>query len=208
MQLKGTATWTAGSDNLQGSVTLEASSSGRSRMNLDLGSKRRTEFFSGDNDDPACTWAGDDNTTRKVATHNCFTPGPWFFPVLSFLPALQRGNISVIYVGREVENGISLEHIRVQRVFLGKSKISGLLNHLRTVDLYLDAGTMLPAAFKYFVHPDNDAEKDIPAEVRFSDYRDVGGIKIPFHLVRYLNGSPLLELSLDSVTLNTGVLAN
>ncbi len=58
MQLKGTATWTAGSDNLQGSVTLEASSSGRSRMTLDLGSKRRAEFFSGDNDDPACTWAG------------------------------------------------------------------------------------------------------------------------------------------------------
>lgn len=101
LQLKGTVHWRAGSEDLRGPADLQASSSGRSRIDLEFGSKKRIEAFSGDNEDPSCTWTDKDKATRPIATHNCWTPGAWFFPMLSILPAQQRGNILITYVGRD-----------------------------------------------------------------------------------------------------------
>ena len=206
VKLKGTVHWRAGSEDLRGPVDLEASSSGRSQIHLDLGNRTRVELFSGDNEDPSCAWTDKDKTTRPIATHNCWTPGAWFFPMLSILPAQQRGNIVITYVGRETQGGLAVEHIQIQRVFLGRSKISGLLSHLSTMDLYLDGTTMLPATLKYFVHPDDDANQDIPTEIRFSDYREVSGIKIPFHVEKLISGSMFLEIEVSSANFNIGVL--
>ena len=208
VELKGTAEWHAGSENLRGPVTLQASSSGRSKLQLDFGPKSLTEFSSGDNDEPGCTLTEADNVAHEISVHNCWTLGAWFFPALSMMPAQQRGNVVVSYVGRETSNQVPVEHLRLQKVFLGRSSnVLTLLNHLNSADLYVDGSTMLPTTLKYFVHPENDARVDIPVEIRFSDYRDAGGIKVPFHIEKLINGASLLDLQVNSAVFNTGVLA-
>ena len=175
---------------------------------IDFGPKNLTEFSSGDNDEPSCTLAAADNVAHEISVHNCWTLGAWFFPALSIMPAQQRGNVVVSYAGREMLDHAPVEHLRLQKVFMGRSSnVLTLLKHLNTADLYLDGSTMLPRTLKYFMHPENDARVDIPVEIRFSDYRDTGGIKIPFHIEKLINGASFLDLQVNSAAYNTGVLA-
>src|SRR5436190_719013 len=77
--------------------------------------------------------------------------------------------------------------------------------HLTQIDLYLDTTTLLPAALTFNIHPDNDMGLDLPVEIRFCDYRQVNGAQIPFHVQKSLNGSSLLDLQFQTVTLNSGL---
>jgi len=71
--------------------------------------------------------------------------------------------------------------------------------------MYLDSASLLPVAITFNVHPDVDAGTDVAAEVRFSDYRLVSGIRVPFHVQEFLNGGLVLDLEFQTVTLNTGL---
>ena len=209
IQLTGTAYWHAGSENLRGPVTLQANSSGRSRMQLDLGARSRTEIYSGHHEQPACAWTGTDKVPHDMGAHNCWTVGPWFFPNVSLLSGQQQARNLLSYAGQEARDGSAVEHIQIRRAFASPTKAAlDLVNRVSTVDLYLDSVTKLPVSLAYFIHPGGDARRDIPIEVRFSDYRDVAGIKAPFHIEKLMNGSTILEISITSAAFNTGVLTN
>jgi hypothetical protein len=80
--------------------------------------------------------------------------------------------------------------------------------HLSKMDFFLDPTTFLPAAVTFNIHPDNDAGLDIPIEVRFSDYRAVNGVQVPFHVQKFLNNSLVLDLQFATAVLNTGLAAS
>jgi hypothetical protein len=75
------------------------------------------------------------------------------------------------------------------------------------MDFFLDATTLVPAAATFNIHPDNDAGRDIPIEVQFSDYRTVNGVQIPFHVQKFLNNGLILDLQFSSAAVNTGLSA-
>jgi hypothetical protein len=76
------------------------------------------------------------------------------------------------------------------------------------MDFFLDPTTLLPLGLSYTTHPDNNALLDISVEVQFSDYQSVGGVQIPFHVQKLLNGGLALDLQIHSATLNSGLSAN
>ena len=63
--------------------------------------------------------------------------------------------------------------------------------------------TFLPSAYRYAIHPDNDAQVNIPVEIRFSNYQISNGIKFPFHIQRFVNGMPDLDITVTSVVINS-----
>ena len=71
--------------------------------------------------------------------------------------------------------------------------------------MYLDSASLLPVAITFNLHPDVDAGTDIAAEVRFSDYRLVSGIRVPFHVQEFLNGGLVLDILISNVTVNLGL---
>jgi len=73
------------------------------------------------------------------------------------------------------------------------------------MDLFLDSLTLLPAALAFNIHPDNDMGLDIRVEIRFSEYRAVSGVQVPFHIQKYLNNGLALDLQVQIATLNTGL---
>lgn len=75
------------------------------------------------------------------------------------------------------------------------------------MDFFLDATTLLPAAATFNIHADNDAGRDFPIEVQFSDYRNTNGVQIPFHVQKFLNNGLILDLQFSSATVNTGLAA-
>ena len=200
--LSGTARRIAGSDDDTGTAVLRAISSGASRIDLSLSSGQRSEILNTSVSPAAGSWSGPDGVTHFISNHNLLTGPAWFFPVFPIVRALSQSGYVATYVGHEMHNGQAVEHVAVSQTFP-----PGIpsLQHLTQIDFFLDASTHLPAALTFNVHPDNDMGLDIPIEIRFSDYRGVNGVQVPFRVQKYLNNGLVLDLQFQSVVFNTGL---
>jgi hypothetical protein len=114
--------------------------------------------------------------------------------------------VSILYTGVETREGVALHHLRLFRTVPGQTaKMTAEIQHLSTVDLYLDAGSYLPLVLAFQTHPDNDLNLDIPVEIQFADYRLVNGVKLPFHIQKFLQGTLLLDITLSGAAVNSGL---
>ena len=73
------------------------------------------------------------------------------------------------------------------------------------MDLYLDATSLLPAALDFNIQPGNSANPAIPAEIRFSAYQSFSGVQAPTRIQKYLQGSLVLDITVTSAMVNSGV---
>jgi hypothetical protein len=202
--LTGTARRIAGSDDETGTVTVKALAAGAARMDLNLSSGPRSETMN-ISALPAGSWSGPDAVAHRIADHNLMLIDPaWFFPLFPISRGLATG-YAATYIGQEARNGKSVQHIAITQTS-GVQIPAGApsLPHLSQMDFFLDATTLLPAAATFNIHPDNDAGRDFPIEVQFSDYRNVNGVQIPFHVQKSLNNSLILDLQFSSAAVNTG----
>src|SRR5712691_5199620 len=207
--LTGTARRIAGSDDETGAVVLKALATGEARMDLSLPSGQRSEVRTNSNNVPAGTWVGPDGKAHPLSQHNLMTDSSWFFPALTLVKMVSSQNSSVSLIGPETRNGLPVVHLTVSQQFPKlPGEIAPLMKHLSQMEIFLDSSTQLPVALAFNQHPDKDAGLDIPAEVRFSDYRAVNGVQVPFHIQRYLNNSLIFDFQLETATLNSGLTAS
>jgi hypothetical protein len=205
--LTGTATRTAGSDVESGSITLKALGNPNSRFDLVLTSGTSSEIRNASNGTPQGSWITPDSVSHAMATHNTLTDAAWFVPELSVLSQISNPNFIVSYVGQETRAGAAVQHLH----FASQSTSTdptGLLQRLTAEEVYLDASTFLPVALTFNTHPDIDAGTNIPVEIDFSNYQQVNGVQIPFHVQKFLNGSLFLDVTVQSVVLNSGLPAS
>ena len=206
--LSGTARRIAGSDDDSGTVTLKAVSNGSARLDFSLSSGPSAEI-SNLSSTPAGAWSGPDSISHAISYHNLLTEPAWFSPSIAIARRISSSNFIAAYIGHETLNGHAVEHVSLSQVASSPDPPGGpSFSHLTQVDFYLDSTTLLPAALSFNVHPDNNALLDIPVEIQFSDYRNVSGAQIPFHIQKFLNNSLLLDLQIQSAALNTGLAAS
>jgi hypothetical protein len=197
--LTATGTRTAGSDVETGSVTLKALGSGESRLDLSVAGGTRSEIRNlNSNSAPQGSWIGLDGTVHSMANHNCMTDAAWFFPALSVLSQLLNPNLVATYVGQETKNDAAVQHLH----FVVQA---GLSQQLSAEDIYLDASSYLPVALTFNAHPDNNAGTNISVEIDFLNYQTVNGVQVPLHIQKLLNGTLLFDLTIQNVTLNSGL---
>jgi hypothetical protein len=200
--LQGTVSYTAGSDYQGGTVLLQASGNGKSRLTLNLDGGQRLEVRNG----PTGYWVGPDGQQHPMATHNCWTDAPWFYPGLSLQALATDPQVSIVYVGEEIREGVPLLHLRLFRTVPGQTPVTTAdIQRLSATDVYLDAVAALPLIVDFSTHPDNDLNLDIPVEIQFGDYRLVNGVKVPFRIRKFLQGSPMLDITLSGGAINSGV---
>lgn len=206
--LSGTARRIAGSDDDTGTGVLTALASGAGRTDLSLSSGQRSEVCNLSAATPAGTWSGPDRVSYPIAYHNLLSEPAWFFPAFAIARRLSGSGFVATYVGYETHNGQAVEHVSVSQTLPNQySPGAQTLQHLTQVDFFLDSTTLLPSAIAFSIHPDNDALIDIPVEIRFSDYRVVNGVQVPYHIQKFLNNSLILDFQAQSVTLNSGLTA-
>jgi hypothetical protein len=207
--LSGTARRIAGSDDETGSATLKAIAGDAGRMDLSLPSGPRSEILNSTTAPPTGSWSGPDGVSHPMADHNLLTDSAWFFPAFTVGRLLASGNSVVSYIGQETKNGHSVYHISAFQQFPQMSaKTASLAQHLTQTEIFLDASTLLPLAFDFNTHPDDNAGLDMPVELLFSDYRIVNGAQIPFHVQKFLNSTLMLDLQFQTATLNSGLSAS
>ena len=202
--LSGTARRIAGSDDESGTVVIKALAGTGTRLDLSLPSGTRTEIrnVSGG---PAGSWSDPDGVAHTMAYHNLLIDPGWA-PALTISSLLSAPNAVITYVGPETRDGQSVIHVAASRQFPELSgETAALMQHLTQTDIYLDATSLLPSAIAFNTHADNNANLDIPVELRFSGYQAVSGAQIPFRVQKFINNSLALDLQFTSAALNSGV---
>jgi hypothetical protein len=191
-----------GSDNETGTGTFTAKGLSESRVDLNLSGGTRSEVRNIANSGPAGAWAKNGGASTAYAGHNTLTDAAWFFPALSSLTQTANPNVVMKYIGQEQHSGVNTQHLQI---FQAPPAGIASVQRLSTTDVYLDAATLLPVAVAFKVHPDKDMNTDIPTEILFANYRSVNGIQVPFHFQRMLNGGVILDVTVTSAALNTGL---
>jgi len=215
LTLTGTATRVAGSEKETGPATLKAMASGETSMDVAFPSGRRTEVYALSPRGPQGAWTGPDGKPHPVSFHNLLVDPGWFAPLLT----LQRINsqaqgVTVSFSGNVDRNGQSLNGLHGTLPVPGPDAsrhpawMLTLLQQASQFDLYIDSATMLPAEMAFNGHPDNDVRRDLPVRVRYSEYRAVNGIQVPFRIRKYVNNSLILDVKIETAVFNTGLSAS
>ena len=118
-------------------------------------------------------------------------------------------NVSVAYLGPDTSKGATLLHVQVARLLPGQSAgATALIQSLSTMDIYFDPQSFLPLVLDFNTHPDTDANQNLPVEIQFGNYQNLNGALVPFHIQKFLQRTLLLDLTMSSVLVNSGVPAS
>jgi hypothetical protein len=110
------------------------------------------------------------------------------------------------YIGQENRGSGTVQHIRVYRYLSGqKPRIISFTENVSTEDIYLDSNSLLPVAFSFSAHPDDDASTNIALEIDFSNYQVVNGVQVPMHVQRFVAGGLALDIVATGAILNSGL---
>jgi hypothetical protein len=206
VQLSGNATWYAGNLEDTGTVILTASSDGSTQMQLALAATgQKTESQTGSGLSATCQWAGANGVAHAVNSVSCGRPVPWFLPSLSLQPSLLSSNLGVADLGMGTVGASTNthRHLQGQLTFNGTpDALTADAIQMSKTDIGLNPTSLLPAVLSYSVRPDSGAPIAIAIEVRYSNYRAVSGVQIPFLIQRYVNGSLQLEVHVSSAEIN------
>jgi hypothetical protein len=206
VQLTGTAKWHLGSLEDTGTATLSAATHGSSQLQLSLSSSgTRTEIQAGQGSDLTCTWVGNDGVTHAVDPGSCWRPVIWFLPPLSLQPSLLPSYLGAVDLGSGTIGFSTAKYRHLQGKLVLPSlttKLAGDIMQRSTIDLGVDPASLLPAVLTYSVRPDNGAPIPIAIEIHYSNYQTVNGVKVPFTIQRYVNGSLQLDIAVTSAQVN------
>lgn len=202
VSVTGTAESIAGASDETSSFTFRALASGSTliELNQSSGLLRESRLVSSGT---SGAWSRDGQTSHAIAGHNLMVDGAWWFPafIVQRLLSDQKAVINLL----DIEDGLA--HLRAyESAPSGWSDAAVNLNtKLTQIDLYLDPKTFLPVRLSFTIHPDDNAQVDIPITVQFFDYQQVAGILAPMHIEKYVNGTLALDLHGQNAVVNAGL---
>jgi hypothetical protein len=196
--MSGTVNWTAGSLEDSGPITLQASADGSWTVTMNLESGVRLESQSSAGSSMACQFQPNASTAAQVGRpDNCRRSLTWFIPPISYQPSLKKGALILQALG-----SAGAPELKTQLAFVDISAaFANSTIDATTSNLTLDPNTLLPTTLSFNVFPDTGPSIPIPVRVEFSDYRLTSGAQIPYSIRRYLNGTLLADITINSVSI-------
>jgi hypothetical protein len=206
--LAGTIT-TAGTT---GSISLSAAANGQSQIQLQLPSGSETETRSISRFWRAGTWTDSSGAAHPVPPQDLTGPHPaWFYPAFVLMSGLGSPDYVSSDLGVETRNGISVEHIAVWQLPISTLPASSVayVKQQTQYDIYVDPSTWLPVAMTFnrqfdpaapsqFLAPAQPSSAGVLEEVQYSNYQQVQGIPVAFHLQVFFQGTLQSEIQISS----------
>jgi hypothetical protein len=196
VSMNGTFVSTEGSLRQEGGVQLSAKSDGSFAINLSRNQGKTNETRNITDAGPNCSWTDQTGKTYSVALDNCFVPA-WFFPGLSLL--LGNGSASE-WQPSSLSSDASGYHLRFQYA-TGTSHTNNTLVSAGNVDLLLASDTYLPITASFGMRPDKAVNATVQFRVTYSDYRNVAGVLLPYHIQQFINGSLTLDIHINDTSI-------
>lgn len=199
VQLTGSATWYAGTEEDSGSITLTADADGAASMSLQMSRWSRLEQQTAFGDDRICTWTATDNVSHPLQNSSCWIAVNWVLPQAYFQPGHIPSDIGVETFS--VESG--LLGLRSQAIVgpIGTSAaVTTAIQQASAADLTLDALTARPVTLSFNLPSSNGSSAPVRTEIRYSNYKQMAGLMLATHIERYINGSLQMTIDLTQVT--------
>ena len=109
---------------------------GQSRVTLNLTDGQRQEIRQGTKG----VLVDVGGTAHDLGSHNCYVDSAWFYPVFTLTALANDPTLAVTLAGQETREGEPVDHLMITRVVTRRSpSIAALIQHLSSMDLYLDA---------------------------------------------------------------------
>jgi hypothetical protein len=124
-------------------------------------------------------------------------PSGFAFPAGPLPPLLAKQTFGISYNGLTQIDGHSVHDIQLRRDLPGA--LGSKTPPVRSRDVFIDTSTLQIVA----IH--ETLEKNIPHELHYSDYQNVGGILIPFNISEDIAGQLVSTISLSQIAFNAGL---
>jgi hypothetical protein len=203
INLTATAEWTAGSDRESGNAQLQANADGSTSIQLTLGKASRTEVQTKADSLRTCTWVDGAGTSHDIVGPNCLVALPWFAPGIFAQPSAgPPALLATTDDGVVTNNNSTVHQVSYFLNLTGRNAAATKrIVSQSTVKVFYDPQALLPLSLEYSIHPDNNALKDIPVRVVFSNYQSVSGVMLPFQIERYVNRTLQVKLNVSNATI-------
>jgi hypothetical protein len=204
--LTGTARRIAGANQETGNAILKALATGESRIDLTFPSGDRSEVYANSDKGPIGVWSGPDGKQSHLALVNILVDSAWFAPALMLSKLARSAETVASAASAEAHDGAAVEHLTVSTRFPhAAAPAASFMQRHSQMEIYLDGSSLLPDTLDFDAHPDTDARRNIPVEIRYSDYRTVDGVSVPFRVEKYMNGGLMLDFIFQRAEVNTGL---
>ncbi len=191
----GNATYYTGvNQSINAGVTVRGKGLGQFRIDSNLPLGTRSESTDG-----LTTIKYEDGFVKQLHAQAPLNPARLLLPFLQLSPALTSPGFSLSYQGTVDVDGNPAYDIQVQRVLPGGGDPNSPLSRYLTVDYFIDPSTfqivMMQDLVPYFA----------PRQMRYSDFRLVSGVLVPFSISETVQGQKFRLIQLDQISFNSGL---
>lgn len=194
----GTITITAGSTSELGTIRILTRGSDQSAEHIQTTEGRKTLIYSRG-------LASDKDSGKPLQLDLAVTSQSVYLPLQVMGAALGDPETALEYVALENVAGRPLHHIRFWKTYATKPGLRPLAEASKR-DLWVDSTNYLPAKLAFVRRSGRGpGALAIPVEVSYSSYRRTGPFFLPAKIETSHNGTPYAVISIDQVTLNSGL---
>jgi hypothetical protein len=217
--LNGSITFTQDATKGTGTFSYAASASGQSRSTITVLSGTETSFRDYSVSPKIGTYSGVDGVSKNANSVDMIGPHPaLYFPAFIMASSLSASGFARADMGQETQDGATVRHVALWPAPTATVTVPTAANQQpEQQDIFLDPATLLPVALSFNLVGTNPDKRVTPfrkipiyasEEVRFSDYRQVQGLPVAFHIQVYVQKTLVIDIQLSSVNVNTGVVVS
>lgn len=145
---------------------------------------------------------GSVSRTRGFATLN---PSSFVLPYLLLAAALKSPNYNLSFKGVVEVDGHSAYDLQVGTIMPAESNPQSSSTGIDVTDFFIDSSTWEVLMMRDMARPQRNSLAGPVHEIRFSDYRAVSGVVVPFSIKEAVGGQETWVMHLSSVTFNPGL---
>ena len=195
----GQVTTVAGSLTSQGTVRIQTRSTNQTSIKFQTTSDNWSVVYSNGEANKI------NGTETKVlpleltASSQCM-----YFPFPFLAGLLNNPDVSIQYVGQEALDSSMAYHIRVLNTFNSATQMQ-FLSDFTLADIWLDSNSALPLQISMTRRDGGGSSPRTSVMVSYSNYQSISGVKYPFEIREFINGTPWATTTIQSVSFNTGL---
>jgi hypothetical protein len=125
-------------------------------------------------------------------------PGGFVLPYAQLAIVLGHPRFNIAYKGVVQLDGKSVYDIQALRVMPGQTRPDSMTEY-HVMDVFVDVATL------QLVMSQDNVPNHIVHQIRYSDYRPVNGVLVPYSIDEQLGGQRTRDIQLIQVSLNTGL---
>lgn len=146
-----------------------------------------------------------DGSVRQVLRNNTLFEHVNYIPILSLLAEFQNPAADLEIVSRAASNGTADEVISVA---LGQSSDpaqAAIERQISRTVFYINQASSMVDKIEYIQYSEQPRSTPLQIQEVYSDYRNVGGVAVPFHQTTLLDGQIESDIQVSNIAFNVGL---